>query len=157
MSSESDLQYFVANKAILSDSKVSAMKRTGPFAGLRNQGATCYLNSLIQCLFHDPSFVKLVMETNDNPDSTIISELQKLFARLMLSENQAIDTEPLLSAFGWSKSQMFEQHDIHELFSVLLEALGKDSAFLNNEISKLFQGQLSGKSWSESHRLPYPI
>lgn len=145
MSSESDLQYFIANKAILADNKLSAMKRTGPFAGLRNQGATCYLNSLIQCLFHDAHFVKLVMETSDNPDSVIITELQKLFARLMLSDNQAIDTEPLLSAFGWSKSQMFEQHDIHELFSVLLDALGKDSNHLNTEISKLFQGQLSGK------------
>ena len=145
MFSESDLQYYVSNKALVSDAKQGvALKRNGPFAGLRNHGATCYLNSLIQCLFHDKSFVKLIFETNDNKDSLIIAELQKLFARMMLSSNQAIDTEQLLSAFGWSKSQMFEQHDIHELFSVLLDALGKDSAHLNAEIAKLFQGHLNG-------------
>jgi len=146
MFSEIDLQYYVANKALVSDAKQGiAIKRSGPFAGLRNHGATCYLNSLIQCLFHDKDFVKLILETSDNKDSVIIAELQKLFARLMLSANQAIDTEQLLAAFGWSKSQMFEQHDIHELFSVLLDALGKDSAHLNTEIAKLFQGHLSGK------------
>lgn len=146
MLSEVDLQYYIANKSLVCDAnKGLAIKRFGPFAGLRNHGATCYLNSLIQCLYHDKDFVKLVMETSDNKDSPIIVELQKLFARLMLSASQAIDTEHLLAAFGWSKSQMFEQHDIHELFSVLLDALGKESNHLNTEISKLFQGRLNGK------------
>jgi ubiquitin carboxyl-terminal hydrolase 7 len=142
--SESDLQFYIANKELLESKHGFATKRTGEFAGLRNHGATCYLNSLIQCLFHDSEFVKLIMETSDNPDSAIITEMKKLFARLIMSTNQAIDTESLLTAFGWSKSQLFEQHDIHELFSVLLDALGKDSASLNAGITKLFQGHMTG-------------
>lgn len=141
---ETDLEYFITNKHLLTEGKNSASKRSGEFAGLRNHGATCYLNSLIQCLFHDAAFVKLIMEADDNPASVILLELKRLFARLISSTNQTIDTEPLLVAFGWSKSQLFEQHDIHELFSVLLDALSKDSPHVSAGIGKLFQGQMNG-------------
>jgi hypothetical protein len=142
---ESDLQYYIANKEQISEAKSNAIsKRSAAYAGLRNHGATCYLNSLIQCLFHDQSFVRLILEVSDNSGSVIIKELKTLFARMVASTNQALDTEPLLVAFGWSKSQLFEQHDIHELFSVLLDALCQESAFLKAGIAKLFQGQLTG-------------
>jgi uncharacterized UBP type Zn finger protein len=142
---EGDLQYYIANKEQISEAKSNAIsKRSGEYAGLRNHGATCYLNSLIQCLFHDQSFVRLILEVSDNSGSAIVKELKTLFARMLASTNQALDTEPLLVAFGWTKSQLFEQHDIHELFSVLLDALGQESAFLKAGIAKLFQGQLTG-------------
>ena len=144
MSTEEDIKYYIANKDLL-DAKLGALvQRSGPFVGLRNHGATCYLNSLIQCLYYDSDFAKLILEASDNKSSVIIKELQKLFARLRLSTNQAVDTEQLLSAFGWSKSQMFEQHDIHEFFSVLLDALGKESVQLNTQIAAQFQGSLDG-------------
>jgi len=146
MSSKTDLDYYLANKTTLSQEmkRGLASKRTSAYVGLRNHGATCYLNSLIQCLYHDTTFRNLILSSstlNDNQQpSAIIAELQRLFSRLSLSEKDAVDTEALLTAFGWSKSQLFEQHDIHEFFIVLLDALGKESAHLNEQIAKMFQG-----------------
>lgn len=38
-------------------------KETG-FVGLKNQGATCYMNSLLQCLYHLPYFRKVRREVD---------------------------------------------------------------------------------------------
>lgn len=60
----------------------------GPYAGILNQGATCYMNSLLQTLFHTPRFRRRLYEWRYKPDRDGESEfciplaLQKLFARL---------------------------------------------------------------------------
>ncbi|PHT83173.1 hypothetical protein T459_11616 [Capsicum annuum] len=57
-------------------------KKTG-FVGLKNQGATCYMNSLLQTLYHIPYFRKAVYHMpkteNDNPSGSITLALQSLF------------------------------------------------------------------------------
>lgn len=40
---------------------VDSKKETG-YVGLKNQGATCYINSLLQTLFHIPYFRKVSWE-----------------------------------------------------------------------------------------------
>ncbi len=145
MISDTDLDFFVVNRSLLEDLKCLPLRKTSNQCGLRNHGATCYLNSLLQCLFHILEFQKLVLQCQDNNSSTIISELKRLFSRMSLSNRLELDTEPLLQAFGWTKSQLFEQHDIQEFFSVLLDALCKESNYLDLGISNLFQGKISGK------------
>ena len=57
-------------------------KETG-YVGLKNQGATCYMNSLLQTLTHLPYFRKAVyhMHTTDgeDPESSIPLALQRIF------------------------------------------------------------------------------
>ena len=110
--------------------------------GLINQGATCYLNSLLQCLFYNLSFRVLILQAK--PDSAILVALQELFATLQLSSSPAVNTKDLVTAFGWSRGQVFEQHDVHELFSLLLDALGESSTALGTQLPDLFQGSISG-------------
>ena len=144
--SDSDLEFYLQNKSLLlqeTKKGSSVLKRKGKYVGLRNQGATCYLNSLLQSLYFDQSFRNLIL-SSPHENSPIIKELQRLFARLSVSAKASVETQQLLTAFGWSKSQMFEQHDIHEFFSVLLDALGKESEALNQEIQKMFQGSVKG-------------
>lgn len=111
--------------------------------GLCNHGGTCYLNSLLQYLFHDRSFRESIYKS-PTPDVPAIYELQSLFANLELSLNSFVGTKSLREAFGWTDKQRFEQHDIHELFSVLIDALSQTSNELKQDISMKFRSEIKG-------------
>jgi len=80
--------------------------RTG-MVGLLNQGATCYLNSLIQTLFHTRQLRQALYEVDTSQDKAcegVILELQRLFYLLQTSEF-AQSTQDLTKAFGWTSVQ----------------------------------------------------
>ena len=72
--------------------------------GLKNQGATCYMNSLLQTLTHIPYFRKAVyhMHTTDgeDPESSIPLALQRIFYKLQHSDS-SVSTKQLTKSFGW--------------------------------------------------------
>jgi len=127
-------------------------QRIASLVGLHNQGATCYLNSLLQALYMTPPFRRMVfawrppqsandMHAGDGNGTdggagtgaaaalgalkrSVPYQLQLLFARLALSRTrQAVDTAALTHAFGWSNAENFRQHDVQELMRVLFSAL----------------------------------
>lgn len=141
------LHNFLKNREKLDSALRNGLLLTNSYSdrvGLINQGATCYLNSLLQCLFYNLSFRVLILQAK--PDSAILIALQELFAQLQLSSSSAVNTKDLVTAFGWARGQVFEQHDVHELFSLLLDALGNCSTALSTQLPDLFQGSISGSS-----------
>eukprot|EP00249_Psilotum_nudum_P018816 c26973_g2_i1 orf=2-2626(-) len=119
-------------------------KETG-FVGLKNQGATCYMNSLLQTLYHIPYFRKAVyhMPTteNDVPSISIPLALQSLFYKLQYCDS-SVSTKDLTKSFGWDTHDSFMQHDVQELNRVLCEKLEnkmKDTA-VEGTIQQLFEG-----------------
>ncbi|XP_064961980.1 ubiquitin C-terminal hydrolase 12 isoform X2 [Musa acuminata AAA Group] len=119
-------------------------KETG-FVGLKNQGATCYMNSLLQTLYHIPYFRKAVyhMPTteNDMPSGSIPLALQSLFYKLQYSDN-SVATKELTKSFGWDTYDSFMQHDVQELNRVLCEKLEDKmkGTVVEGTIQHLFEG-----------------
>jgi ubiquitin C-terminal hydrolase len=117
-------------------------KADSGLVGLKNQGATCYLNSLIQSLYMTPAFRRAVFQwrydpQTDKPEKECIPlQLQRLFARLLLSEYRSVETTELTQSFGWDTKESFIQHDVQELLRVLFDALSSTTIPIN----ALYQG-----------------
>ncbi|XP_016806238.1 ubiquitin carboxyl-terminal hydrolase 40 isoform X9 [Pan troglodytes] len=105
-------------------------------SGIRNQGGTCYLNSLLQTLHFTPEFREALFslgpeelglfEDKDKPDAKvriIPLQLQRLFAQLLLLDQEAASTTDLTDSFGWTSNEEMRQHDVQELNRILFSAL----------------------------------
>ncbi|NP_001369229.1 ubiquitin carboxyl-terminal hydrolase 40 isoform 7 [Homo sapiens] len=105
-------------------------------SGIRNQGGTCYLNSLLQTLHFTPEFREALFslgpeelglfEDKDKPDAKvriIPLQLQRLFAQLLLLDQEAASTADLTDSFGWTSNEEMRQHDVQELNRILFSAL----------------------------------
>lgn len=124
---------------------VDSKKETG-FVGLKNQGATCYMNSLLQALYHVPTFRKAVYQLptdNEVPTKSIQLALQRIFYRLQ-NGNNSVGTKELTKSFGWTAVDSFTQHDVQELDRVLLDNLQTKMKGTKAEgtVEKLFQGKI---------------
>ncbi|KAI3914507.1 hypothetical protein MKW92_004446 [Papaver armeniacum] len=135
-------------KIMPDDWTYDSRKETG-YVGLKNQGATCYMNSLLQTLYHIPYFRKAVyhMPTTENDlndlasGSSIPLALQTLFYKLQYKKG-SVGTKELTKSFGWNTHESFMQHDVQELNRVLCEKLENKmkGTVAEGTIQHLFEG-----------------
>ncbi|KAG6770282.1 hypothetical protein POTOM_025959 [Populus tomentosa] len=134
----------VAVRKLLDYWSYDSKKETG-YVGLKNQGATCYMNSLLQTQYHIPYFRKAVyhMPTteNDIPTGSIPLALQSLFYKLQYNDT-SVATKELTKSFGWDTYDSFMQHDVQELNRVLCEKLEDKmkGTVVEGTIQQLFEG-----------------
>ncbi|KAK2160538.1 hypothetical protein LSH36_131g04007 [Paralvinella palmiformis] len=120
-------------------------KYTG-YVGLRNQGATCYMNSLLQTLFFTNQLRKavyLIPTENDDASKSVTLALQRIFYELQFND-KPVGTKKLTKSFGWDSVDSFMQHDVQELSRVLLDNIEEKmkGTCVEGTIPKLFKGKM---------------
>ncbi|XP_071444786.1 ubiquitin carboxyl-terminal hydrolase 7 [Hetaerina americana] len=120
-------------------------KHTG-YVGLKNQGATCYMNSLLQTLYFTNQLRKAVYkmptESDDSARSVALA-LQRVFHELQFSD-KPVGTKKLTKSFGWETLDSFMQHDVQEFLRVLLDKLESKmkGTCVEGTVPKLFEGKM---------------
>lgn len=120
-------------------------KETG-YVGIKNQGATCYMNSLLQSLYCTNQFRKAVYQIpteKDDPTKSVALALQRCFYNLQYASDP-IGTTELTKSFGWDSFEAFQQHDVQEFNRVLQDNLEEKmkGTPADGAISKLFEGKM---------------
>ncbi|XP_016362565.1 ubiquitin carboxyl-terminal hydrolase 20-like [Sinocyclocheilus anshuiensis] len=100
------------------------------YSGLVNQGATCYLNAVLQPLFMTEEFRKAIMKLNESEMKSVSFELKKLFSCLE-SKNGCATTNEVTNALGIGN--VCEQQDAAECYQMIL-------SMIEPEPAKVFQG-----------------
>ncbi|KAG7662287.1 UBP15 [[Candida] subhashii] len=130
-------------------------KKASGYVGLNNQGATCYLNSLLQSYFTTKCFRKLVYEIpTDSISGGVPLSLQRIFY-LLSTSNDPVGTLELTKSFGWDSSDAFTQHDVQELNRILMDKLetAMKGSNIEGKLNDIFVGKM--KSYIKCVNVPY--
>ncbi|OHT11309.1 hypothetical protein TRFO_19290 [Tritrichomonas foetus] len=133
----SDAQFESIGLPLLSPNSIPKILKPLKYAGIFNQGSTCYMNSILQSLFHLPVFRNNIYITQS--PGRITTELQRLFGFLQ-SSNKPVSTRGLTQAFGWNDARTFQQHDAQEFYNKLIDMVIEESPIKQN-YKTLFYGK----------------
>ncbi|KAH6687235.1 ubiquitin carboxyl-terminal hydrolase [Plectosphaerella plurivora] len=96
------------------------------YAGLRNLGNTCYLNSLLTQLFMNTSFRKFMVEApvKDEDAQELLMETRRLFCNLQDTTRRYVDTNSMVSTIKTYDDTGIDvgvQMDVDEFYNLLFD------------------------------------
>ncbi|RWS31314.1 hypothetical protein B4U80_00975 [Leptotrombidium deliense] len=118
------------------------------YVGLINLGATCYMASCVQHLFMLPEARVAILSariTNETKHSSVLQELQKMFAFLLESERKAYNPKNFCKVYTMDNQPLNtgEQKDMTEFFTDLISKMEEMVPLLKEVVKNLFSGTLS--------------
>jgi ubiquitin C-terminal hydrolase len=117
--------------------------RNGP-TGIKNLGATCYLNSFLQIWFHNILFRDAIyrykVKAND-VQRNIAGILQYVFTELELTNKKFIDVHGLVKALDVSPCVQQDSLEFSKLLLSLLESILAQSTDIKSELFGQYQGE----------------
>ncbi|OQS00847.1 hypothetical protein ACHHYP_02218 [Achlya hypogyna] len=135
------VELLVQCAALSAPSPSVVVRPATPVVGLSNLGNTCYMNSVLQCLFHTPllqeffasdEYLYDLNTTNTMGTKGVLAatygELAKVLATLPPHKTRPIAPQRLRFCMGkvYASFAGNLQHDAHEFLSVLLAGLSED-------------------------------
>ena len=139
------------------------------YLGLKNFGATCYLNSLFQQLYMLPTFYTDIFNINISDKITEIKNLEEntlyqtqlTFANLLKSIMSVYPPYSFIksfkSAFNGEPIKFGVQQDADEFLSILCDKLENEAKILNKEnfLENSFKGKITNEIVSLETEYPY--
>ncbi|KAF7830201.1 ubiquitin carboxyl-terminal hydrolase 26-like [Senna tora] len=91
-------------------------------AGLTNLGATCYANSILQCLYMNIPFREGIFSVEPDvlQQQPVLNQLARLFVQLHISKKSVVDSFPFVKTLELDNGV---QQDSHEFLTLLLSLL----------------------------------
>ena len=136
--------------------------------GLRNFGATCYLNSLFQQMFMIPSFRNNILsnfeikyDSEDQYKYSVIYNMQITFQNLISGWMSPYPPlrfiKSFLSAFNEQPITLGVQQDSDEFLAILCDNLEKEAKIFGKEkfLENCFKGKISNEILSLEKEFPY--
>lgn len=93
---------------------------------MQNEGATCYINSLLQSLFSINEFRRLIYNLEIEPEDvndSFVFWLKYIFYAMQFGGLNEIRTNNLIKCFDWEDMTTTAQQDIHEFLRRLMDQL----------------------------------
>ncbi|KAL3156421.1 hypothetical protein ABBQ38_000732 [Trebouxia sp. C0009 RCD-2024] len=118
------------------------------FVGLKNGGATCYMNAVFQQLFMQPSIRKLLLavpESSRQADD-VFYQMQNMFAHLALTNQEYYVPRCFWNAFkdyDGQRLNLREHQDAYEFFTRLQDIA--DQYLRDRSLTPVLQGVIGGK------------
>jgi ubiquitin carboxyl-terminal hydrolase 48 len=122
---------------------------------MKNLGATCYLNTQLQCLARNTVFVEGIFSWRPsnqakNRIENMMEKLQLLLARMVHGAQRLISTEELSQALGLENDEMQDPNEfarllfdrMHESFQQCSK-VSKEQETLGNLLPSLFEGTMT--------------
>lgn len=111
----------------------SSLSQDSILTGLKNLGNTCYMNSILQCLFSSLKFRKFLISSryresinySSKTGGDICEETAGLFKRMNGGEFKYVECAHLKRSFG-AHQKMFrgrDQQDAHEFLTIFIDCL----------------------------------
>ena len=140
----------------------SGSTRKGKYSGIRNLGCICYMNSMLQQLYHVPSFRYQLLQADDGTapewveykgrtiDDNVLHQLQRLFGHLELSEK--VDYNPFEFCFSFKQldgqpTNTSVQHDTEEFYNILFDRI--ENLIKPTPQKYLFNSTFNGQNCSQ--------
>lgn len=122
--------------------------------GLRNLGNTCYVNSVLQCLFANVDFRNAILSlpmpqpnqqtstSNELTDDPIIKSLQNLFIEMLCGSRSPVDPSPLIASLQLDHSVQQDGQEFMKLLLTLLEKRCETHGDIAEVIQQMYRGKV---------------